>query len=282
MPLAEMRRIEFSTGGKIPVLGQGTWHLGQGRRPPEDEINALRFGLDLDMNLIDTAEMYGSGRSEELIGRAIEGRRDEVFLVSKVLPRHATRRGTQEACHASLSRLKTDRLDLYLLHWRGAVPLAETVAAFVDLQKTGAIRHWGVSNFALADLEEIAGLPDGWSFSTDQILYNLVHRGVELDVLPWCRQYGMPVMAYSPIEQGRVLTHHTLVQVARRHGATPAQIALSWIISQEGVAAIPEAGSLVHVKENRGALDVVLTEEDYAQLNRAFPPPKVPIPLEVI
>ena len=191
-------------------------------------------------------------------------------------------RGTQEACHASLNRLKTDRLDLYLLHWRGAVPLAETVAAFVNLQKSGAIRHWGVSNFALADLEEIVGLPDGWSLSTDQILYNLVHRGVELDVLPWCRQHVLPVMAYSPIEQGRVLIHDTLIQVARRHGATPAQIALSWIINQEGVAAIPEAGSIVHVKENRGALDVALTEEDYAQLNRAFPPPKVPIPLEVI
>jgi diketogulonate reductase-like aldo/keto reductase len=282
MPLAEMRRTELPTGDKIPVLGQGTWHLGQDRRAPEDEIAALRFGLDLDMNLIDTAEMYCSGSSEELVGRAIAGRRDEVFLVSKVLPWHATRGGTQAACHASLDRLKTDRLDLYLLHWQGAVPLAETVTAFVELQEAGAIRHWGVSNFALSDLEEVVGLPDGWSCSTDQVLYNLVHRGIELDVLPWCGKHQIPVMAYSPIEQGRMLTHHTLLRVAQRHGATPAQVALAWIISQDGLMAIPEAGSFVHVKENRGALDVRLTDEDYAELIHAFPAPRVRTPLEAI
>jgi diketogulonate reductase-like aldo/keto reductase len=283
MPLTEMRTIELPRGGNIPVLGQGTWHLGQDRHPPEDEIAALRFGLDLDMNLIDTAEMYGDGRAEELVGHAITGRRDEVFLVSKLLPWHAARRQVRSACHASLNRLKTDRLDLYLLHWRGAVPLEETVAAFVDLQEAGAIRNWGVSNFSLADLEElVVGLPDGCSVSTDQVLYNLVHRGVELDMLPWCQQHEIPVMAYSPIEQGQVLTHHTLVQIAQRHEATPAQIALAWIISQHGLVAIPEAGSFIHVNENRGALDVHLTDEDYTELNHALPAPRATIRLEGI
>jgi diketogulonate reductase-like aldo/keto reductase len=282
MPLTEMRTIELPRGGKIPVLGQGTWHLGQDRHPPEDEITALRFGLDLDMTLIDTAEMYGDGRAEELVGQAITGRRDEVFLVSKVLPWHAGRREMRSACHASLNRLRTDRLDLYLLHWRGAVPLEETVAAFVDLQEAGSICNWGVSNLSLADLEELVGLPDGWSVSTDQVLYNLVHRGVELDVLPWCQRHEIPVMAYSPIEQGQMLTHHTLVQIAQRHGATPAQVALGWIISQHGLVAIPEAGSFIHVNENRGALDVRLTDEDHAELNHALPAPRVRIPLEVI
>jgi diketogulonate reductase-like aldo/keto reductase len=282
MSLGDMRTIELPSGDRVPVLGQGTWHLGQGRRPLEDEIAALRFGLDLGMNLIDTAEMYGNGRSEELIGTAIAGRREEVFLVSKVLPWHATRRGIRAACQASLDRLKTDRLDLYLLHWRGEVPLAESVAGFVDLQEAGMVRHWGVSNFAPTDLEELVGLPRGWDFATDQVLYNLVHRGIELDLLPWCRQHKIPLMAYSPIEQGRVLTQHTLIEVAERRGATPAQVALAWIISQGGVAAIPEAGSFIHVKENRGALELQLSEQDDADLTNAFPVPKLPVQLDAV
>ena len=212
MGLADMRKTELPSGVEVPVLGQGTWHFGQGRRPPEDEMAALRLGIDLGMNLIDTAEMYGNGRSEELIGRAIAGRRQDVFLVSKVLPSHATRQGTRAACHASLSRLKTDWLDLYLLHWRGTVPLSETVEAFTDLQEAGAIRNWGVSNLALADLDELVQLPNGRSLATDQLLYNLRHRGIELDVLPWCRQFKVPVMAYTPIEQGRMLGHPALAE----------------------------------------------------------------------
>ena len=281
MGLAGMRRIELPSGDQVPVLGQGTWHFGQGRRPPEDEMAALRLGLDLGMNLIDTAEMYGNGRSEELIGRAIAGRRQDVFLVSKVLPSHATRQGTRAACHASLGRLKTDRLDLYLLHWRGTVPLSETLEAFTDLQEAGAIRNWGVSNLAIADLDELVRLPNGRSLATDQLLYNLRHRGIELDVLPWCRQFKVPVMAYTPIEQGRMLGHPALAKIAERHGATPAQVALAWIVGQDGVIAIPEAGSSDHVQENRGALEVHLTEQDYSELNQVFPVPTVSIPLEM-
>jgi diketogulonate reductase-like aldo/keto reductase len=281
MGLSDMRKAELPSGVEVPVLGQGTWHFGQGRRPPKDEMAALRLGIDLGMNLIDTAEMYGNGRSEELIGRAIAGRRQDVFLVSKVLPSHATRQGTRAACHASLGRLKTDCLDLYLLHWRGTVPLSETVAAFTDLQEAGAIRNWGVSNLALADLDELVQLPNGRSLATDQLLYNLRHRGIELDLLPWCRQFKVPVMAYTPIEQGRMLGHPALAKVAERHGATPAQVALAWIVSQDGLIAIPEAGSSNHVQENRGALEIHLTEQDHSELNHAFPVPTGSIPLEM-
>ena len=281
MGLADMRKTELPSGVEVPVLGQGTWHFGQGRRPPEDEMAALRLGIDLGMNLIDTAEMYGNGRSEELIGRTIAGRRQDVFLVSKVLPSHATRQGTRAACHASLGRLKTEWLDLYLLHWRGTVPLSETVEAFTDLQEAGAIRNWGVSNLALGDLDELVQLPNGRSLATDQLLYNLRHRGIELDVLPWCRQFKVPVMAYTPIEQGRMLGHLALAKVAERHGATPAQVALAWIVSRDGLIAIPEAGSSSHVQENRGALEIHLTERDHSELNHAFPAPTGSIPLEM-
>jgi diketogulonate reductase-like aldo/keto reductase len=256
--------------------------MAEDARRREDEVAALRLGLDLGMTLIDTAEMYADGAAEELVGEAIAERRDDVFLVSKVLPDHATRRGTIAACEGSLRRLGTNRLDLYLLHWRGPVPLEETLDAFAALVRAGKIRNWGVSNFDVSDLAELVDLPGGEDVQTDQVLYNLTRRGIEYDLLPWCRQRGLPIMAYSPIEQGRLLGHPLLQGVAARHGATPAQVALAWVLRQDSVNAIPKAGTPAHVRENRTALDLHLTEQDLATLDRAFPPPTGPQPLEML
>jgi diketogulonate reductase-like aldo/keto reductase len=282
MSIATMRAIELPSGDAMPVLGQGTWHLGQGRRPPEVEIDALRTGLDLGMTLVDTAEMYGSGAAETLVGRAIAGRRDDAFLVSKVLPHHATFDGTIAACEASLRRLGTDRLDLYLLHWRGSVPLDETVGAFEELKRTGRIRHWGVSNFDVSDLAELAEVPGGRAVETDQVLYNLLHRGIEWDLLPLCRRSGIPAMAYSPIQQGRLAHDPVLQGIGGRRGATATQVALAWVVSQLGVCAIPEAGTPEHVRENAAALRVELEQDDLVEIDAAFPPPARPVPLEML
>jgi diketogulonate reductase-like aldo/keto reductase len=282
MAVATMPEAPLPSGETIPVLGQGTWRLGAGGHPQQEEISALRLGIDLGMTLIDTAEMYGDGASERLVGHAIADRRDDAFVVTKVLPHHATHRGTISACRNSLRRLGTDHVDLYLLHWRGPVPLEETLAAFADLVQAGAIRHWGVSNFDTADLGELMSVPGGIAVETDQVLYNLDRRGVEWDLLPLCRRRGIPVMAYSPIAQGRLLGHPVLRAVAERHGATPAQVALAWVIRDEGVTAIPQAGTPEHVRENHGALDVGLTASDLGALDRAFPPPDGPQPLEVL
>jgi diketogulonate reductase-like aldo/keto reductase len=246
------------------------------------EIAALRLGLDLGMTLIDTAEMYSEGAAEELVGKAIAGRRDEVFLVSKVLPHHATANGTIAACEASLRRLGTDRLDLYLLHWRGSLPLAGTLIGFATLLREGKIRYWGVSNFDVADMEELVALPGGSNVATNQVLYNLMRRGIEWDLLLWCDLHRIPIMAYSPIEQGHLLHHPVLLGVAARHGATPAQIALAWVLRHKHVIAIPKAGTPAHVRENRAALDIQLTKQDLADLNRAFPPPSEPQSLEML
>jgi diketogulonate reductase-like aldo/keto reductase len=248
------------------------------------EIAALRLGLDLGMSLIDTAEMYGEGGAEEVVGEAITGRRDEVFLVSKVYPHNATRRGAIEACARSLLRLKTDYLDLYLLHWRGAVLLGETLEAFQRLKEVGQIRDYGVSNFDISDMEEAIALPGGDEIVTDQVLYNLRHRGIEWDLLPWCRERRIPIMAYSPIEhfprqQQGMLDHPRLRLIAARHNATPAQIALAWLLRQEDIIVIPKASRMEHVRENRAALDLKLTEEDLIELDRAFPPPSRKMPL---
>jgi diketogulonate reductase-like aldo/keto reductase len=270
------------SGELIPVLGQGTWGFAESPARECQEIWALRRGLELGMTLIDTAEMYADGGAEELIGRAIATRRDEVFLVSKVLPQHANLRGMVAACQASLRRLETDVLDLYLLHWRGRIPLEETLDGFLTLQHAGLIRHWGVSNFAVADMAELFTLPEGRACATDQVFFNLAHRGIEWDLLDWCRERGLPVMAYSPIEQGRLLEHPVLREVAASHGATPAQIALAWVLEHQGVVAIPRAGSVEHVEENRGAVDVRLTPHDHRRLNDAFPAPLGPQPLEVL
>jgi diketogulonate reductase-like aldo/keto reductase len=282
MSTLTMRAVELPSGEKIPALGMGTWHLGQGRHPAQAEIDAVRTGLDLGMSLIDTAEMYGDGASEQLVGRAIGGRRDDVFLVSKVLPNHATFDGTIAACEASLRRLDTDRLDLYLLHWRGRAPLHETVAAFEELKRRGAIRHWGVSNFDVDELARLASLPAGRFVEADQVLYNLARRGVEWNLLPWCQHHGIPLMAYSPIEQGRLIGHPVLRGIAARHRATSAQIALAWVIAHRGVCAIVESGTAEHVRQNAGALRIALREDDMVELDGAFPPPPRPVPLETL
>ncbi|SDF00618.1 aldo/keto reductase [Terriglobus roseus] len=276
------RTTKLPSGDVLPILGQGTWHFGAipGRR--KDEIAALRTGLDLGMSLVDTAEMYGDGAAEELVGEAIAGRRGEVFLVSKVLPQNASRNGTVAACERSLSRLHTDRLDLYLLHWRSSYSLKETIEAFQALLQAGKIRCWGVSNFDVSDMEELAGLSGGSDVSTNQVLYNLTRRGIEFDLLPWCHQRTMPVMAYSPIEQGRMLGHPELQKVAERHSATPAQVALAWILRDKEVIAIPRAGEPSHVRENRGAVDLRLSEKDLEELDRAFPPPRRKVQLEML
>jgi diketogulonate reductase-like aldo/keto reductase len=282
MSVLTMRAVDLASGETIPALGMGTWHLAEGRHPPEVEIAALRTGLDLGMTLVDTAELYGAGASERLVGQAIAGRRDDVFLVSKVLPQHATFSGTVSACEASLRRLGTDRLDLYLLHWRGAVPLEETVRALNQLKRTGLIRHWGVSNFDIADMIELIELPGGDAAETDQVLYNLTRRGIEWNLLPWCQQTGRAIMAYSPIEQGRLVGHPVLRGIAARHRATATQVALAWVIAHPDVCAIPEAGTPDHVRENFAALQVVLREDDVAELDAAFPPPPRPTPLDVL
>jgi diketogulonate reductase-like aldo/keto reductase len=277
-----MRSTAFPSGDNVPVLGQGTWNMGDNARRRAGEIAALRAGIELGMTLIDTAEMYGDGAAEELVGAAIAGRRDKVFLVSKVLPQNATRRGTIAACERSLQRLDTDRIDLYLLHWRGGVPLAETLEGFEALVRAGKIRQWGVSNFDVADMEELVALTGGNRVATDQVLYNPTRRGIEFDLLPWCRERKLPVMAYSPIEQGRLIDHPQLQTLARRHHVTPAQIALAWVLRNDGVIAIPKASSVAHVQENHGALAVELSSEELAALDRNFPPPARKRALEII
>ncbi|WP_043713226.1 aldo/keto reductase [Symbiobacterium thermophilum] len=281
-PLQPIPTLSLPSGERVPVLGQGTWTMGESRRSRREEAEALRLGLDLGMTLIDTAEMYADGGAEEVVAEAIAGRRDEVFLVSKVLPGNASRRGTIEACERSLRRLRTDRIDLYLLHWRGRHPLAETLEAFAELVRAGKIRYWGVSNFDTDDMEELTGLPGGAAVATNQVLYNLSRRGIEYDLLPWCRERRIPIMAYSPIEQGRILENTVLRRVAARHGATPAQVALAWLLRQKDVMVIPKAGRPEHVRENRAALDLELTAEDLAELDRAFPSPTRKVPLEML
>lgn len=274
--------VKLPDGEAVPALGLGTWGMGERAAARADEVAALHFGLDLGMALIDTAEMYGDGGAEEVVGEAIAGRRDAVFLVSKVLPSNASRRATVAACERSLRRLGTDRIDLYLLHWRGGTPLAETVAAFADLRRDGKIRHWGVSNLDLADMRELVAAPGGGDVATNQVLYNLTRRGIEHDLLPWCRERRIPVMAYSPIEQGRMLAQPALKAVAGRHGATPAQVALAWLTRQDGLIVIPKAARIAHLRENRAAVGLRLSKADLAELDRAFPPPDGPRALEML
>ncbi|MDQ7969324.1 MAG: aldo/keto reductase [Oxalicibacterium faecigallinarum] len=277
-----MRTTKLPSGESVPVLGQGTWYMGDHPSRRAAEIATLREGLDLGMTLIDTAEMYGDGLSEELVGEAIKGRRDEVFLVSKVLPSNASRNGTIAACERSLRRLGTDCIDLYLLHWRGRTPFAETIAAFEQLQDAGKIKRWGVSNMDVRDMQELARAPGGEAMATNQVLYNLTRRGIEFDLLPQAQQRGLPLMAYSPIEQGRLAHYPEVQEIADRHYATPAQVALAWVLRQQGVIAIPKASSVEHVRENHAALKLELTAEDLEELDAAFPPPDGPEPLEMI
>ena len=270
----QSRFVTLRGGERVPALGQGTWHMGEDRRRAAEEASALRLGIELGMTLIDTAEMYGSGAAEEVVARAADGVRDKLFIVSKVYPHNASRTGVVAACERSLKRLATDRIDLYLLHWRGSIPLAETLDGFQRLQREGKIRHYGVSNFDRADMEEWVALKGGDTVTANQVLYNLTRRGPEWDLVPWCREHKVAIMAYTPLGSGSMLGNRGLGEIARRHSATPAQIALAWLLRQEGTIVIPKAARPEHVRENRGALDVVLTEEDLAALDRAFPPPK--------
>ena len=280
--MADIRTTSLPSGEDVPVLGQGTWMMGEDDTHRAAEVRALQLGLDLGMSLIDTAEMYGNGGSEEVVGEAIAGRRDEVFLVSKVLPSNASRSGTIAACERSLKRLRVDRIDLYLLHWRSNHPLAGTVEALEQLVADGKIAHWGVSNFDQRDMEELSALPGGRNCQTNQVLYNLTRRGIEYDLIPWSLERSMPLMAYSPIEQGRLVRHRALTDIAGARGVTSAQIALTWVLAQPGVITIPKAVGEDHVRENRAAHDISLTAEEMAALDVAFPPPRRRTPLEML
>jgi len=276
-------RTTTIAGDRIPVLGQGTWQLGERADRRQQEIAALQLGIDLGMTLVDTAEMYGDGASEELVAEAIAGRRDEIFLVTKVLPGNATRKKRIVAsCENSLRRLRAEFVDLYLLHWRQSENLAVVVETFAGLVEAGKIRHWGVSNFDVADLEELLGLPGGQHVASNQVLYNVTRRGIEFELLARTRARGTNVMAYTPIEQGRILGNPALREIARRHDATPAQIALAWTIRAAGVMAIPRSGSPAHTRENAAAAAIELTERDLREIDRAFPPPNKARPLEMI
>ncbi len=267
-------------GSAIPVYGMGTWNMGESRGRFDAEVNALRRGLDLGISLIDTAEMYGNGGAEQVVAEAISGRRDATYLVSKVLPSNAPRQRTIGACEESLKRLGTDRLDLYLLHWRGGTPLEETVRAFDDLKAAGKILRWGVSNFDVEDMEELAALSA--DCAVNQVLYNLTRRGIEFDLLPYQQQRSIPAMAYSPIEQGRLSDEGTLEEIAEAHGATATQVALAWVLEKPGVVAIPKTSDVTRMEQNLGALALRLTDADRAVLDRTFPPPRRRQPLEMI
>jgi diketogulonate reductase-like aldo/keto reductase len=270
------------SGEPMPVFGLGTWMMGENEKKRADEVAALKLGLDLGATLIDTAEMYGDGVAEDIVGDAITGRRDGLFLVSKVLPENASRKDTIAACEGSLKRLRTDHIDLYLLHWRGSTPLQHTLDAFLQLQRDGKIRHWGVSNFDTDDMEELLALPGGDACATNQVLYNLKRRRIEYDLLPLCRAHNIPVMAYSPIEQGRLLGAAALKEVASRYQATTAQVALAWLLRKPATIVIPKATNPDHMRENFAALKLKLTDDDLAVLDRAFPPPQKKYALEML
>jgi diketogulonate reductase-like aldo/keto reductase len=282
MSASPVRTTSLPGGADMPVLGLGTWRMGEKKGGRRAEADALCLGLDLGMGLIDTAEMYGEGGAEQVVGDAIAGRRDAVFLVSKLYPQNATRAGTLEACERSLKRLRTDRIDLYLLHWRGGARLPVVVEAFGRLVEAGKIRHWGVSNFDQSDMAELVTLPGGKSVAANQVLYNLKRRGIEFDLMPWCRTHKIPMMAYSPVDQGGLVAHPVLAAIGKRHGATPAQIAIAWLLRQPGVIVIPKASSPQHVRENRAAADVALTAADLQEIDKAFPPPRGAAPLEML
>ena len=268
-----MKTIGLRSQHEIPILGQGTWRMGEKASQKRQEIDALKLGIDLGMRLIDTAEMYGEGGAEEIVAEAISNRREEVYLVSKFYPYNASYDGTIAACDRSLSRLKSDRIDLYLLHWRGSVPLSETLAALQHLKQAGKIIDYGVSNFDTDDMEEAESLAGGQDIATNQVLYNLMHRGIEWDLLPWCKERNLPIMAYSPIEQGAFVDDPKLNNIAAKHNATSTQIALSWLLHQDNVISIPKATNRDRVRENRAALDIKLTQEDLQQLDRMYNPP---------
>jgi diketogulonate reductase-like aldo/keto reductase len=269
-----MRTVLLPDGTEVPALGQGTWHMGERTGAAKDEVAALKLGIELGVGLIDTAEMYGNGRAEEIVAEATAGQRDRLFIVSKVYPHNASRTGVPAACERSLNRLRTDRVDLYLLHWRGSHPLAETVEAFERLREGGKIRYWGVSNFDAADMQELTRLPDGARCAVNQVLYHVGSRGIEYDLLPWSTERKIPLMAYSPVGQGgRLLQSKALAAVAKQHNATPAQVAIAWTMRHGNVISIPKASDPTHVRENAVAGEIVLSDEDLAVIDAAHPPP---------
>lgn len=276
---AAAKTVALRAGRQVSALGMGSWRLGQGRHPDAQEIEALRTGIHEHMTVIDTAEMYGGGAAERLIGRAIQGRRDDVFLVSKVLPSNATAEGIPRACRASLDRLGVERLDLYLLHWRGGSDLNEVVPAFEQLKRDGLIRDWGVSNFGIDDMQQLWQVPDGERCVANQVLYNLDERGIEYDLLPWCREHGVAVMAYSPLGSGELIDDPTLMEIGQRHGVTGPAVALAWAIRSGQVIAIPESGTPAHIREDAKALSLSLSEADMRKLDHVFPPPSQHEPL---
>jgi diketogulonate reductase-like aldo/keto reductase len=277
-----MSTVVLPDGTKVPALGIGTWMMGERASARKEETESVRLGVELGLRLVDTAEMYGEGACESFLGEALAGLRDKVFLVSKVYPHNASRAGVIAACERSLKRLKTDRLDLYLLHWRGGVPLAETIIGFEHLKSQGKIAHWGVSNFDTDDMNELYETPGGEGCAVNQVLYNLTRRGPEWDLLPWLQQHEIPLMAYSPIEQGGIRTGGALAEIAAKHKATPFQIALAWALRFPGNIVIPKASNPQHMRENAGARDFKLDAEDLAALDRAFPPPTRKRALEML
>ncbi|MCB1955455.1 MAG: aldo/keto reductase [Rhodocyclaceae bacterium] len=277
-----IQHVILPGGEAVPALGQGTWYMGESAGRRAAEVDALRHGIAQGLRLIDTAEMYADGGAEKVVGEAIRGQRDQVFLVTKVYPHNASRKGAVAACERSLARLATDRIDLYLLHWRGSVPFHETVDAFERLQAAGKIRHWGVSNLDADDMAELWHTAGGERVATNQVLYNLGRRGLEWDLQPWCRERGVPLMAYSPLEQARLLDDPGLADIAGDLSATPAQVALAWLLRQEDVMAIPKAGSRRHVDDNLAALSLRLDDAVLAALDRRFPPPDGPSALEML
>jgi aldehyde reductase len=277
-----MKTITLACGEKVPALGQGMWNIGEDPATRQQEIATIRRGLDLGLTLLDTAEMYGDGRSESLVGEAIAGRRDEVFLVSKVYPHNASRAAMRKSCEASLRRLKVEALDLYLLHWQGSVPLAETVEGFEALQRAGKIRHWGVSNLDMDAMQELWRTPGGDACQVNQVLYNIGERGIEWDLHPWMRERGIAVMAYSPFDQGRLLRNKALVQFARGHGMTPGQVALAWLLSRDGVISIPKTGRREAMEQNAQAAALSLAAAQLQELDALFPPPQGPTPLAML
>ena len=277
-----MQTVTLPGGETVPALGIGTWRMGERQRSRGAEAAALRLALDLGIRLIDTAEMYGDGGAEEVVAEAITGRRDQLFIVSKVLPGNSSRNGTVAACERSLKRLRSDRIDLYLLHWRGSVPLAETVGAFEQLRRDGKIRHWGVSNFDAADMAELWQSPAGRACAVNQIYYSASRRGAEFNLLPWQRERGVPTMAYCPLDQGQLAGDRTLGEIGARHGASAAQVAIAWLLAQPGVIAIPKAVQPEHVRALVAAADVTLDAADLARIDRHFPPPKRAQPLAIV
>ncbi len=278
-----MKTVQLADGERVQALGQGTWGMGESKSAHADEVAALRLGIDLGMTLIDTAEIYGDGGSEKVVADAIEGQRDRVFVVTKVSPGNASRTGLPKACERSLKRLRIDAIDLYLLHWPSNTPLAETVEAFEQLRSAGKIRRWGVSNFDVEDMKELLAIRNGSACSANQVLYHVSERAIESDLLPWSQKHKIPIMAYSPVGRGRrLLNNATLKKIAERHDATSAQIAITWVLRQPDVIAIPKASNKTHVRDNAKSVDIQLADQDFADIDREFPPPRSKQPLPML